>query len=57
MRRRFVRPLAAEDEEMLTRMYRASTSADLVRRGHAILLSAEGHAIPAIARLLRGTRA
>jgi transposase len=42
-----------EEREEMTRTYRASTNADLVRRCHAILLSTEGHAIPTIAHLLR----
>src|ERR671936_450978 len=53
MRHRFVRPLSVEEREEMTRTYRASTNADLVRRCHAILLSAKGPAIPSIAHLLR----
>jgi transposase len=53
MRRRFVPPLSVKEQEEMTRTYRACTNADLVRRCHAILLSAEGHAIPTIAQLLR----
>jgi transposase len=53
MRRRFVRPLSVQEREEMTKTYRASTNADLVRRCHAVLLSAEGHAIPTIADLFR----
>src|ERR671938_2136641 len=53
MRRRFVRPLSVEERDEMTRTSRTSTSADLVRRCHAILLSAEGQPIPTIAHLLR----
>jgi transposase len=53
MRRRFVRPLSVEERDEMTRTYRTSTSAELVRRCHAVLLSAEGQPIPAIAHLLR----
>jgi transposase len=53
MRRRFVRPLSAQEREEVTRLNRASTSAELVRRCHAVLLSAEGQPIPTIAHLLR----
>jgi transposase len=53
MRRRFVRPLSVEERDEMTRTYRASTSADLVRRCHAVLLSAEGQPIPTIAHLLQ----
>jgi transposase len=53
MRHRFVRPLSREERDTMTRTSRASTSADVVRRCHAVLLSAEGQPIPTIARLLR----
>lgn len=53
MRRRFVRPLSDEEREEVTRVYRSSTNADLVRRCHAVLLSADGQPIPAIAQMLR----
>ena len=53
MRRRFVRPLSSEEQEEVTRMYRTSPHAALVRRCHAVLLSAEGQPIPTIAHLLR----
>src|SRR5919202_4214806 len=53
MRPRFVRPLSDEERAEVTQAYRASPSADLVRRCHAVLLSADGHPLPTIARLLR----
>jgi hypothetical protein len=54
MRPRFVRPLSEEERAEVTQAYRASTSADLVRRCHAVLLSADVHPIPAIARSASG---
>jgi len=50
--RRFVRPLSAEELAELTRTYKTSSDATLVRRCHAVLLSAEGKRVPEIARLL-----
>ena len=53
MRPRFVRPRSDEERAEVTQAYRARTSADLVRRCHAVLLSADGQPIPTLARLLR----
>jgi hypothetical protein len=53
MRRHFVRPLSDEEREEMARVYRSSTTADLVRRCHAVLLSADGHPLPALAQRLR----
>jgi transposase len=53
MRRRCVRPLSDEEREEVTRVYRSSTTADLVRRCHAVSLCANGQPIPAIAQMLR----
>jgi len=53
MRQRFVRPLRTEAEEELWQTYRTSHEADLVRRCHAVLLSASGKAVPELVGLLR----
>lgn len=53
MRRRFVRPLTAEETQTLTETYRRSDKVNVVRRCHAILLSADGKPVPAIGQLLR----
>lgn len=53
MLRRFVRPLAAEERDTLTATYRTSPDPTLVRRCHAVLLSADGKPIPEIAQILR----
>jgi hypothetical protein len=53
MRHRFVRPMSVEEREELARTYRASTNADLVRRCHAIVRSAESPVIPPSTPLLR----
>lgn len=50
--RRFVRPLSAEAHESVTETYKTNSDAMLVRRCHAVLLSAEGKRVPEIARLL-----
>lgn len=53
MRRRFVRPLTAEERQTLTVTYCHSQDATLARRCHAILLSADGKAVPEVGALLR----
>jgi transposase len=50
--RRLVRPLSAEEREQLIRTYKTSSDAILVRRCHAVLLSADGKGVPEIAGLL-----
>jgi transposase len=52
MRKRFVRPLSVEERDDLTAKYKANSDASLVRRCHAILLSADGKSVPEIAKLL-----
>jgi transposase len=53
MQKRFVRPVSAEEQDELTRRYRRSGDAAQAQRCHAVLLSGEGRAVPAIAGLLR----
>jgi transposase len=53
MRKRFVRALTTEERDELSRTYKSTSDAGLARRCHAILLSADGKAIPEIAQLLR----
>lgn len=53
MRARFVEPLSLHERLELEQTYRSSQDVTLVRRCHAVLLSAEGQRIPAIGRLLR----
>jgi transposase len=50
---RYVRELTATEQAELTALYKSSSVAAVVRRSHAILLSAEGWTIPQIAALLR----
>ena len=48
---RYVRVLTAAEQAELTELYKSSPVAAVVRRSHAILLSADGWAIPQIAAL------
>jgi transposase len=50
---RFVAELTAAEQAALTELYKTSQEPDLVRRSHAILLSADGWAVSTIAQLLR----
>ena len=50
---RYVRELTADERAALTELYKSSPVAAVVRRSHAILLSADGWAVPQIAGLLR----
>jgi len=50
---RYVRELSACQRAALDELYQTSPAAALVYRGHAILLSASGWAVPKIAKLLR----
>jgi transposase len=50
---RFVRELAAPERAALNEVYKTSQAVALVHRSHAILLSADGWAVPKIAALLR----
>ena len=54
---RYVRELTAAEQAELTELYKSSPVTDVVRRSHAILLSADGWAIPQIAALLRVNQA
>ena len=54
---RYVRELTAAERAELTELYKSSPVADVVRRSHAVLLSADGWAIPKIAALLRVNQA
>jgi transposase len=49
----FVAELTAADQAALTELYKTSQETALVRRSHAVLLSADGWTVPAIAKLLR----
>lgn len=53
MRRPALRPLSADERTKLTQLYRTSSDRCLSQRAHAVLLRADGHPIPEIARLLR----
>src|SRR5215470_17868695 len=53
MRRRVLAPLSLQDHLELSPTYQTSADARLVRRCHAVLLAAEGKAVPEIALLLR----
>jgi transposase len=53
MRPRFVCPLKADEYAELTGTFKTSKDVRLVRRCHAVLLSADGWRIPKIAELLR----
>lgn len=53
MRPRFVRPLTTAETQTLTDTYRHGTDVPTTRRCHAILLSADGQRVPAIAARLR----
>ena len=50
---RFVRELTAHERAALNELYKTSQVVELVHRSHAILLSADGWAVPKIAELLR----
>jgi transposase len=52
MRPIFVHPLAPAERAELERTYRTTGDADTRTRCHAVLLSADGHSAPEIARLL-----
>jgi transposase len=52
MRKRLVRPLSSEERSELTVQYKTSSDASLVRRCHAVLLSADDKPVPEIAKLL-----
>ena len=54
---RYVRELTAAERAELTELYKSSPVADVVRRSHAVLLSADGWAVPKIAALLRVNQA
>jgi transposase len=49
----FVAELSAAEQAALTELYKTSQEGALVRRCHAVLLSADGWAVPKIAELLR----
>ena len=53
MRKRYVRPLSAKEQEELTQRYRGGGDAAEAQRCHAVLLSAAGRVIPTIAELLQ----
>lgn len=53
MRKRYVRPLSAKEQEELTQRYRGRGDAAEAQRCHAVLLSAAGWVIPTIAELLQ----
>lgn len=53
MRKRYVRPLSVKERDELTRRYRGGGDAAEAQRCHAVLLSSEERAVPAIAELLR----
>jgi transposase len=53
MRKRYVRPLSAKEQEELTQRYRGGGNAAEAQRCHAVLLSAAGRVIPTIAELLQ----
>ena len=53
MRKRYLLPLAAKEQDELTERYRSGGDAAAAQRCHAVLLSSEEHAVPAIAGLLR----
>jgi transposase len=53
MRKRYVRPLSAKEQDELTQRYRGGGDAAEAQRCHAVLLSGEGRAVPTIAELLR----
>ena len=53
MRKRYVRPLSAKEQEELTQRYRGGGDAAEAPRCHAVLLSAAGRVIPTIAELLQ----
>jgi transposase len=50
---RFVRELTAHERAVLNELYKTSQAVELVHRSPAILLSADGWAVPKIAELLR----
>ena len=50
---RFVRELTGQEQAVLNETYKTSPVADLVRRCHAVLLSADGWSVPQLAQLLR----
>jgi transposase len=50
---RFVRELTAPEQAVLNETYKTGPLADLVRRCHAVLLSADGWSVPQLAQLLR----
>ena len=50
---RFVRELTAPEQAVLNETYKTSPVADLGRRCHAVLLSADGWSVPQLAQLLR----
>ena len=52
MRRRYVYELTVEERQELTDAYRCGADPNDGRRAHAVLLSADGLAVPEIARLL-----
>jgi transposase len=52
MQRPALRPLSADECTELTQIYRTGDDRRLAQRVHAMLLRAEGHPIPEIARLL-----
>jgi hypothetical protein len=54
---RYVRELTAVEQEELTELYKSSPIAAVIRRSQAILLSADGWAVPKIAALLRVNQA
>jgi transposase len=53
MRKRYVGPLSAKERDDLMQRYRGGGDAAEAQRCHAVLLSSEEHAVPAIAELLR----
>ena len=50
---RYVRELTTHERAALNELYKTSPVVELVHRSHAILLSADGWAVPKIAQLLR----
>jgi transposase len=53
MQRPALRPLLVDERTDLTQIYRTSNDRRLSQRAHAMLLRADGHPVPEIARLLQ----